>query len=180
MHKKLIVCCDCRGCSNAEHKAETNKKLCDCEVNPQLWMNCKICADHNPRAGTIYCKTCNNLKQSPGHKLCPDYVPKEQRYRVMQRVVDKKPANSRASKPTLAELLLKERGILKPLAFKPVGPLPGSSVASIPPNAGVVIGGNGVFAPRAALPQHAMIAAFEAGAATGKRKSLEYTSPEAV
>ena len=197
-YKKLMWCFG-RACVIPEHKVENNKKLCDCEGKPNLWMRCKICADHNPRAGTIYCRTCKNIKTSVGHRQCPEYVPKALRYRVKQRVLNKKPPAFRATKPTLAQLLVKERGILVPLAMRTVavgplgeplsGPLPGPLPG---PFAHARIGGGGgAFAPRvAAQPQHAMIAAFQASmereeeggsSATKKqKKTLDTTSPQEI
>ena len=164
----------CRICKIQEHKIEHEQKLCDCEFSPKLWMNCIICADKNPRAGTIYCKTCKNLKLSSAHRLCPDYVPKERRFRVKKRVLDKKKPDVRARKPTLTQLLLKERGILRPSAVRSVaGP---STVALFQPKPSPVIGGNGAFASRA--PQHAMVAAFQE--AVGKRRKLDSTSAEGI
>ena len=103
----------------------------------------------------------------------------------MKRVREGKPPLSRAPKPTIAELRLKERGILRPEAVRPlnVGPSVGSGVAALFPqnSTAVRIGGNGVFASRTTLPQHAMVVAFEASMqARDKRKSLDCTDAEGI
>jgi hypothetical protein len=113
--------------------------------------------------------------------MCPDYVPKEKRYRIRQRILDKKPPTSRNSKPSLALLLSKERSVVRPSVIRSVDAA--ELFAAFPQKTTQVkIGGNGAFvAPPLLLSssQNDMTAKKAIGEGGGN-PNLRSTTPEEI